>query len=387
LTVRIGIPKGSTPGENRVALVPGITGKYKKLGVELLLEHGAGAAASFPDELYEDVTFCRNLAELSEQAQVMLSVQPPNLDEVELLHSEQVILGYMYPHRRPEVALALRDRNLTSFAMELLPRITRAQSMDALTSQAAVAGYKAVLMAANMIGRFLPMLTTPAGTIRPAKVLVIGAGVAGLQAIATAKRLGAIVEAYDVRRATREQVQSLGGRFVALEVDAEAEGGYARQLTPEEEEQERALLADHIAQAEVVISTAAIPGRDAPKLIFQDAVERMRPGSVIVDLAAATGGNCVLTVAGEDVIHKGVHIYGPENVPSQLPVDASELYARNLLNFVQLIVKDGELVLDWEDPIISGSVLTHNRELHYELSIPSTMEAALAQTLKQGVVK
>ncbi|NLT35833.1 MAG: Re/Si-specific NAD(P)(+) transhydrogenase subunit alpha [Gaiellales bacterium] len=387
MTVRIGIPKGSTPGENRVALVPGITGKYKKLGVELLLEHGAGAAASFPDELYEDVTFCRNLAELSEQAQVMLSVQPPNLDEVELLHSEQVILGYMYPHRRPEVALALRDRNLTSFAMELLPRITRAQSMDALTSQAAVAGYKAVLMAANMIGRFLPMLTTPAGTIRPAKVLVIGAGVAGLQAIATAKRLGAIVEAYDVRRATREQVQSLGGRFVALEVDAEAEGGYARQLTPEEEEQERALLADHIAQAEVVISTAAIPGRDAPKLIFQDAVERMRPGSVIVDLAAATGGNCVLTVAGEDVIHKGVHIYGPENVPSQLPVDASELYARNLLNFVQLIVKDGELVLDWEDPIISGSVLTHNRELHYELSIPSTMEAALAQTLKQGVVK
>lgn len=387
MTVRIGIPKGSTPGENRVALVPSITAKYKKMGAELLMEHGAGAAASFPDELYADVTFCRDLAELSEQAQIMLSVQPPNLDEVELLHPGEVILGYMYPHRRPEVALALRDRNMTSFAMELLPRITRAQSMDALTSQAAVAGYKAVLMAANMIGRFLPMLTTPAGTIRPAKVLVIGAGVAGLQAIATAKRLGAIVEAYDVRRATREQVQSLGGRFIALEVDAEAEGGYARQLTPEEEEQERALLADHIAQAEVVISTAAIPGRDAPKLIFQDAVERMRPGSVIVDLAAATGGNCVLTVAGEDVVHKGVHIYGPENVPSLLPVDASELYARNLLNFVQLMVKDAELVLDWEDPIISGSVLTHNRELHYELSIPSTMEAALAQTLKQGVVK
>lgn len=387
MTVTIGIPKGSTLGENRVALVPGITGKYKQLGVELLLEHGAGAGASFPDELYEGVSFCDSLSDLSARSQIVLSVQPPHLEEIELLHPGQIILGYMYPHRRPERALALRDGNITSFAMELLPRITRAQSMDALTSQAAVAGYKAVLIAANMIGRFLPMLTTPAGTIRPAKVLVIGAGVAGLQAIATAKRLGAIVEAYDVRKATREQVQSLGGRFIALEVDAEAEGGYARQLTAEEEAQERALLADHIAQAEVVITTAAIPGRDAPKLVFQDAVERMRPGAVIIDLAASTGGNCVLTVAGQEVVHKGVRIYGPENVPSMLPVDASELYARNLLYFVQLLVKEGELTLDWEDPIISGSVLTHNKELHYELSIPATYEAALEQTLKQGAVK
>jgi NAD(P) transhydrogenase subunit alpha len=387
VTVTIGIPRGSTPGENRVALVPSITEKYAKLGAELLVEHEAGEAAAFPDELYENVTFCENLADLSSRSQIMLSVQPPNLEEIELLHENQVIVGYMNPHRHPEYALALRDGNITSFAMELLPRITRAQSMDALTSQAAVAGYKAVLLAANMIGRFLPMLTTPAGTIRPAKVLVIGAGVAGLQAIATAKRLGAIVEAYDVRKATAEQVKSLGARFVGLEVDAQTEGGYARELTADEREIEQAMLADHVAQAEVVITTASIPGRDAPRLIFTEAVERMKHGSVIIDLAAATGGNCELTVPGEEVVHKGVRILGPTNIPSQLPVDASELYARNLLNFVTLMVKEGELVLDWEDPIIEGSVLTHQKELHYELSIPATYEGALKQTLAQGGVK
>ncbi len=281
----------------------------------------------------------------------------------------------------------MRDHRITTFAMELLPRITRAQSMDALTSQAAVAGYKAVIMAANMIGRFLPMLTTPAGTIRPTRVLVIGAGVAGLQAIATAKRLGAIVEAYDVRKATREQVHSLGARFIGLEVDAESSGGYARELTEEERQLEQAMLADHIAQAEIVVTTAAIPGRDAPKLIFRDAVERMRPGAVIVDLAASTGGNCELTVPGETIVHEGVQICGPTNIASLLPVDASELYARNLYNFVVLLVKDGELFIDWEDPIIKDSVLTHGGELHYELSIPSTYEAALKQTLEQGGVK
>jgi len=387
VTVAIGIPKGSTPGESRVALVPSLTEKYVKLGAELLLEHGAGEAAAFPDELYEHVTFCENLAELSERAAVMLSVQPPNIEEIQLLHEGQVVVGYMNPHRHPEYALAMRDRNITGFAMELLPRITRAQSMDALTSQAAVAGYKAVLIAANMLGRFLPMLTTPAGTIRPAKVLVIGAGVAGLQAIATAKRLGAIVEAYDVRKATAEQVKSLGARFVGLEVDATADGGYARELTAEERETEKSMLADHIASAEVVITTAAIPGRDAPKLIFKEAVERMKYGSVIIDLAAATGGNCELTVPGDEVVHAGIRILGPTNIPALLPVDASELYARNLLNFVTLIVKEGELVLDWEDPIIHGSVLTHQRELHYELSIPATYEGALKQTLAQGGVK
>ncbi len=387
MTVTIGIPKGSTPGESRVALVPSIIGKYAALGVELLVEQNAGAAAAFPDELYEGVTFCDSLAELSQKAQIMLSVQPPNLEEITLLHPGQIVVGYMYPRRNPEYALSMRDHRITTFAMELLPRITRAQSMDALTSQAAVAGYKAVLLAANMIGRFLPMLTTPAGTIRPAKVLIIGAGVAGLQAIATAKRLGAIVEAYDVRKATREQVQSLGARFIGLEVDAESSGGYARELSDEERQQEQAMLADHISQAEIVVTTAAIPGRDAPKLIFREAVERMKPGAVIVDLAASTGGNCELTVPGETIVHRGVQICGPMNIPSMLPVDASELYARNLYNFVVLLVKDGELVIDWEDPIIRDSVLTHNGELHMELSIPSTYEAALKQTLEQGGVK
>ena len=387
MTVTVGIPKGSTPGENRVALVPGIIGKYEKLGVEILMERGAGEGAAFPDDLYSGVTFCADLSELSERAQIMLSVQPPNLDEIKLLHPGQVVVGYMYPRRNPEYALSMRDHHITTFAMELLPRITRAQSMDALTSQAAVAGYKAVIMAANMIGRFLPMLTTPAGTIRPTRVLVIGAGVAGLQAIATAKRLGAIVEAYDVRKATREQVHSLGARFIGLEVDAESSGGYARELTEEERQLEQAMLADHIAQAEIVVTTAAIPGRDAPKLIFRDAVERMRPGAVIVDLAASTGGNCELTVPGETIVHGGVQVCGPTNIASLLPVDASELYARNLYNFVVLLVKDGELFIDWEDPIIKDSILTHDGELHYELSIPSTYEAALKQTLEQGGVK
>jgi len=239
-----------------------------------------------------------------------------------------------------------------------------------------------------MVGGFFPMLTHPAGTIRPTKVLVLGAGVAGLQAIATAKRLGAIVEAYDVRRATAEQVQSLGAKFIALELsDAEAEGGYARQLTPEEKLKERALLAERIGVADVVVSTAAIPGRDAPKLIFRDMVESMKRGSLIIDLAAATGGNCELTVPGEKVVHQGVTVYGPLNVPAMLPVDASEMYARNLLNFVSLFIRDGEIQLDWEDPIISGSVLTHHGTLHYELSIPADYEAALKKTLDQGGVK
>lgn len=388
MTVFVGVPKGSTPGENRVPVVPSILGKYAKLGAELLVEKGAGEGCSFTDEEFAGCRLCASLPELSAAADVMLSVQPPNLEEIALLREGQIIAGYMNPHRHPEYALALRDAGITSFAMELLPRITRAQAMDALTSQAAVAGYKAVIMAADRIGSFFPMLTHPAGTIRPAKVLILGAGVAGLQAIATAKRLGAIVEAYDVRRATAEQVQSLGAKFIALELsDAETSGGYARQLTLEEKIKERELLSERIGAADVVISTAAIPGRDAPRLIFRDMVERMKRGSLIVDLAAATGGNCELTRPGEEITHQGVTIYGPLNVPSLLPVDASEMYARNLLNFVSLFIREGEIRLDWEDPLIAGSVLTHQGELHYELSIPADLESALKKTLDQGGVK
>ena len=390
MPTRIGILRESAPGEARVALMPSIVPKYLKLGVELVMERGAGRRAFRLDEDYAacGVTLMDTPAEVLASTEVLIKVQPPNLDEIAQLKPGTVVLGYMNPHRHPEYALAMRDSDITSFAVELLPRITRAQAMDVLTSQAAAAGYKAVLIGANLLGGFLPMLTNPTGTIRPAKVLVLGAGVAGLQAIATAKRLGAIVEAYDVRRATAEQVQSLGAKFIALELNAEAEGGYARQLSDEEKVKERELLAEHVATADIVVTTAAIPGRDAPKLVFADMVARMKQGSVIVDLAAATGGNCELTRPGEDyVTENAVTISGPLNVPALMPTDASEMYARNLLNFLTPQIKEGVLTLDWEDQIIKESVLTHHGTLHYELSIPADYEAALKKTLDQGGVK
>lgn len=364
---RIGIVKEVAPGEHRVALVPSIIDKYKNLGVELLMERGAGAAAFRPDADYEakGVTLVDSAEQIYTQCDVILGVHPPTTAGIAKMRPKTVVLGYMNPYGEPERAAAMRDKDITSFAVELLPRISRAQSMDVLTSQAAVAGYKAILMAADTLGGFLPMMTTPAGTIRPATVLVLGAGVAGLQAIATAKRLGAIVEAYDVRRATKEQVQSLGGKFVELELEnAEAAGGYARALTEEEKVREREMLAEHIAAADIVVSTAAVPGHAAPKLIFKDMVARMKMGSVIVDLAACTGGNCELTRPGETYsTDNRVTIAGPLNIPSLLPSHASELYARNLLNFLTPQIKDGVVALDWEDQIIKESALTHNGEL------------------------
>jgi H+-translocating NAD(P) transhydrogenase subunit alpha len=390
MSCRVGVPKEVAPGERRVALVPSIIEKYLKLGVDLIVQRGAGAGAFRADVDYEakGALLVDAPERVYRECDVVLKVRPPDLDEIPLMRPKTVVLGYMNPHRHPEWALAMRDRGLTSFAMELLPRITRAQSMDALTSQAAVSGYKAVLIAANLLGGFFPMLTTPAGTIRPAKVLVLGAGVAGLQAIATAKRLGAVVEAYDVRRATAEQVQSLGAKFVSCGVvDAEASGGYARPLTEEEKCRERDMLADHVAAADVVITTAAIPGRDAPKLVFKDMVDRMKEGSVLLDLSASTGGNCELTRPGEDYVTDNlVTIAGPLNVPAMLPSDASELYARNLLNFLAPQVKAGELVLDWNDQVIKESCLTHDGGLCYELAIPATMDAQLKRTLERGAV-
>jgi NAD(P) transhydrogenase subunit alpha len=272
----------------------------------------------------------------------------------------------MAPHKEPERVAKMRDLGVTSLAMELVPRISRAQSMDALSSQAAVAGYKAALMAASLTGRFFPMLTTAAGTIRPAKVLVIGAGVAGLQAIATARRLGAMVEAYDVRAATKEQVESLGAKFVDMEIKAEGEGGYARDLTEEEKQRQQEILAQHVAQADAVITTAAIPGRPAPRIIPTAMVEGMKPGSVIVDLAAEGGGNCELTRPGEEVDHQAVTIYGPLNVPSMLPVHASEMYAKNLFNLLALMIQDGNLSPDWDDEVLAGSTLTRDGEIKHE---------------------
>ncbi len=365
---RIGIVKETAPGENRVALVPSIVDKYTKLGVEVLMERGAGVAAFRPDQDYEEkgAVLVDSAKELYEQCDVILGVQPPSIEAIGQMREGKVVLGYMDPYGGPEGVQEMQKKKITSFSVELIPRITRAQSMDVLTSQAAVAGYKAVLIAANELAGFLPMLTTPAGTIKPSKVLILGAGVAGLQAIATARRLGAVVEAYDVRQATREQVQSLGAKFVALELDdAEAAGGYARALTEEEKVKEREMLADHVAAADIVITTAAIPGKPAPKLIFKDMVDRMKIGSVIVDLAAATGGNCELTKPGETYVTDNlVTIAAPFNVPALVAADASEMYARNLLNFLTPHIKEGgELALDWEDEVLRESALTHDGEL------------------------
>jgi NAD(P) transhydrogenase subunit alpha len=299
-------------------------------------------------------------------ATVLLTVQPPTLDEVDALHAGAVVIGFMQPHVNLDVVRRLRDRKITSFSVELIPRISRAQSMDALSSQAAVAGYKAALLAANALDKFLPMLTTAAGTIRPAQVLVIGAGVAGLQAVATSRRLGAIVEAYDVRAATKEQIQSLGAKFVDTGVAAEGTGGYARELTAEEKARQQAVLDRHIAKADAVITTAAIPGRAAPRIVSKSAVEAMGAGSVIVDLAAESGGNCELTVAGETVVTpNGVKILGPRNLPSELARHASQMYARNLLSFLQPAIKNGELAIDWQDEVFAQSVLTHDGEVRH----------------------
>jgi len=359
MPIRVAVPKENFPGERRVALVPEVSQKMAKLDIEVLVETGAGNAAHYPDSAYASARIVSDASSLYGGADIVLTVQPPALELIDRLREGSILVGMLLPYQRLEHVARLKERNITSFAMELVPRISRAQSMDALSSQAAAAGYKAVIMAAERSGRFFPMLTTAAGTIRPSKVVVIGAGVAGLQAIATARRLGAIVEGYDVRAATKEQVESLGARFIDIDVAAEGSGGYARELTEEEKQQQQAVLAEHIAAANVVICTAALPGRAAPVVIPASMVEAMKPGSVIIDLAAEGGGNCELTRAGEDVEHNGVCIVGPLNVPSMLAVHASEMYAKNLLNFMSPMISDGKLVPDWEDEVFAGSVLTH----------------------------
>ena len=360
MAVRIGVPKETATGETRVALVPAVAEKYKALGAEVLIERRAGQLSHIRDVEYAAATVVETHAEVF-AADVVLKVDPPSPAEAELLHEGSVVVGLLQPYKAFAAIRALRDRKVTSFALELLPRISRAQAMDALTSQASIAGYKAVLMSACLAGRYFPMLTTPAGTLRPAKVLVLGVGVAGLQAIATARRLGAVVEAYDVRAVTREQVQSLGGRFIDTGIDAETEGGYARELTDEEKAKAQEIVDQHIVEADAVITTAAIPGRPSPKLVSAAVVEKMKPGAVIIDMAAEGGGNCELTRPGEQYNHpNGVFIYGPLNIPGMLPVHASDQYARNLMHFLTPFIKEGELALDWDDEILSGSVLTRD---------------------------
>ena len=365
MAVVVGVLTETAAKETRVALVPEIATKMKALGVRVLIERGAGATAHFPDGLYADAEFS-DAATILATADVLLKVQPPSAAEVNALKKGAVVIGFMQAYARPDLVRLLKDHGITSFAMELVPRISRAQSMDALSSQASVSGYKAVLIAANMLERFLPMLTTAAGTIRPASVLVIGAGVAGLQAIATAKRLGAVVEAYDVRGATKEQVKSLGAKFIETGVSAEGAGGYARELTAEEKAKQQEVLDARIAVSDAVISTASVPGRSAPRIITQAAVARMKAGSVIIDIAAEQGGNCELTRAGETVLHGGVKVVGPVNLPASLPYHASEMYARNLFNLLKPALVKGELTIDWADEVFAGAVLTHDGQIQNE---------------------
>ena len=366
MPVTIGALRESAPQETRVSLTPEIADKLAKEGARILLERGAGERAGFPDSAYRNVAWADSAAAVLAGADVLLAVQPLGVAQIGQLKPSAVVIGFMQPYARAAEVRALRDRRLTSFAMELVPRISRAQSMDALSSQAAVAGYKAVLIAASNLQKFLPMLTTAAGTIRPSQVLVIGAGVAGLQAIATARRLGAVVEAYDVRSATREQVKSLGAKFVETGVSAEGAGGYARELTAEERAQQQEALDARIALADAVVTTAAVPGRPAPKIISRAAVERMRPGSVVVDIAAEQGGNCELTRAGEVLEHQGVKIIGPVLLPAELAYNASEMYARNLLNFLKPAIEKGELKIDWNDEVFAQSCLTHDGAVKHE---------------------
>ncbi len=365
MPVCVAVPKEQTPAERRVALVPEIADRLVKLGVKVVIEKDMGNNAYFMDTAYQNAQIVDNAEQVYQQADVILKVQPPTEAEIDQMKAGTVLIGFMAPHHYPERVAKLRDNQITSLAMELVPRISRAQSMDALSSQASVAGYKAVIMAADLASVFFPMLTTAAGTIRPAKVLIIGVGVAGLQAIATARRLGAMVEAYDVRSATKEQVQSLGAKFVDMPIKAEGEGGYARELTSEEKQQQQATLARHVAAAQVVITTAAVPGRPAPKIITQAMVEDMVPGAVIVDIAAEGGGNCELTQPDQTITHRGVIIHGPLNIPSQTPVHASEMYSKNLFNLLSLMIKEGELQIDWEDEVIAGSTLTHAGEIKH----------------------
>jgi NAD(P) transhydrogenase subunit alpha len=366
MPVIIGALRETAPHETRVSLVPEVADKFAASGARVVMQRGAGERARFIDSAYKNVEWLDSGNAVLERADVVLTVQPLSVEQIGALKAGAIVIGFMQPHARPAEIALLRDRRITSFAMELVPRISRAQSMDALSSQASIAGYKAVLIAANQLQKFLPMLTTAAGTIRPSQVLVIGAGVAGLQAIATARRLGAVVEAYDVRSATREQVKSLGAKFVDTGVSADGQGGYARELTDEEKKRQQEVLDARIAAADVVVSTASVPGRAAPKIISRAAVERMRPGAVIVDIAAEQGGNCELTRAGEVVDHGGVTILGPVNLAATLAYNASEMYARNLLNFLKPAIDKGELKIDWSDEVFAQSCLTHDGVIKHE---------------------
>ena len=369
--MRIGIPRETVPGERRVAMVPSVARKLTGAGHELLVERGAGEQAALPDEGFESAGARLAPADEVWTADVVAKVAPPQRDEIARLGAESVLVGFLSPLTAAETTRALAQSGATAFAMEAIPRISRAQSMDALSSQATVTGYLAVLIAAQEMPRFFPMLMTAAGTIPPAQVLVLGAGVAGLQAIATARRLGAVVTAFDIRSAVKEQIQSLGARFFEVDGigDAEAAGGYARELTPEEQEIQRRALSVQMGKTDAIVTTALVPGRPAPKLIPADAVAGMKPGSVIVDLAAEAGGNCELARPGETyTTDNGVIIAAPLNLPSQMAEHASQLYAANVESLLKLMTdgESGALNLDFDDEIIAGACVTRGGEIVHD---------------------
>ncbi len=368
MPVKIAVLKETAAREKRVALVPVVADKLAKLGAELYLQSGAGLAVKLADTAYKNVTFAANPQGLVSDADIVLSVQPPPLEVIDAMKEGSILISFVYAHKEPALTAKLRDRKITCFAMELVPRITRAQSMDALSSQAALAGYYGALTGATSIARMMPMTTFATGSIRPGTVLVMGVGVAGLSAIATARRIGAKVEGYDVRPEVKEQVESLGAKFIDTGVDARGTGGYARELTAEEKEKIAAVVTKHIQAADIIITTAAIPGRPSPKLISKAQVDGMKAGAVIVDLAAEGGGNTEYTQPGETIQVGQVTIVAPLNVPSLLGEHASELYSKNQYNLIELFVKDKAINIDWTDEVLAKTCLTHGGEIKNEMA-------------------
>jgi len=364
----VAIPKETLPGERRVALVPELVSKLTKAGLEVVVQSGAGVAAGFLDQAYQEKG-ARLEPEVFDKADVFLKVQAPTVDEIGRMKEGSVLIGFLQPYDNAAAIQALAARQVTAFSMELMPRITRAQPMDALSAMSTIAGYKAVLIAASHLPKFFPLLMTAAGTVTPARVFVIGAGVAGLQAIATAKRLGAVVEAYDTRPAVKEQVESLGARFAELGMEtkgAEDKSGYAKAQSEEFYRKQQEMMAKYVTAADVVIPTALVPGQRAPVLITEEMVRGMRPGSVIVDLAAEQGGNCALTEPGREIVRHGVVVIGPLNLPSTLPFHASEMYGRTVTNYLAHLLKDGRIHLDLQDELTRGPLVTHQGEVRHE---------------------
>jgi NAD(P) transhydrogenase subunit alpha len=365
LHMRIGVPKETAGGEHRVALVPEVVGKLKAKGLDVAVQSGAGDDALVPDAAFVEAgaEITADASEIYKSA-IVVTIAPPDPEQIRALGQGSILIGFLAPLSSPQTTKALADAGATAFAMEAIPRISRAQSMDALSSQANVGGYKAALLGAEEMGRFYPMLMTAAGTIPPAKVLVLGVGVAGLQALATAKRLGARTTGYDVRPEVAEQVQSLGAMWLDLGLEASGEGGYARELTDAERARQQQALTDAIKGFDVVITTALVPGRPAPKLVTAEAVEGMKPGSVIIDMAGETGGNCELTEPGQTVVKHDVKIVSPLNLPASMPEHSSQLFARNVLALLELMVgEDGALKLDFDDEIIAGACVVRDGEI------------------------